>query len=144
MDISRGECFSFFGHPIHYRYPRTTFAPPPSSNSDPRSHSGPFSPLLTTVPTFIFIARRIQLFFPSSTRVELLIYVARDACIFCGSCWLAVVLLFIFLLPCCFPLCSQMFCCFLLCFQLFCFFSFSFQIVCSLSSFSFPRVDCGS
>ena len=52
-------------------YPRTTLALPPSSNSDPGSHSGPSFPLPTTVRAFIFIARRIQHFLPSSTRVEL-------------------------------------------------------------------------
>ena len=35
------------------------------------SYSGPSSPLPTSVLAFIFIARRIQHFLPSSTRVEL-------------------------------------------------------------------------
>ena len=52
----------FFPHPIYY--PRTTLALPPSSNSDPGSHSGPSSPIPTTLRAFIFIARRIQHFFP--------------------------------------------------------------------------------
>ena len=43
----------------------------PSSNSDPGPHSGPFSPLPTTVHSSIFIARRLEHFLPSSTRVEL-------------------------------------------------------------------------
>ena len=55
-----------------YCYPRTILALPPSSNSDPGSHSGPSSPLPTTVHAFIFIARRSQHFLPSSTRVEFL------------------------------------------------------------------------
>ena len=59
----------FLHHPIYY--PCTTFAIPLSSNSDPGSHRGPFSPLPTTVRAFIFIAGRFQHFIPSSTRVEL-------------------------------------------------------------------------
>ena len=50
----------FFFHPIYC--PRTTLMLPPSSNLDPESHSGPFSPLPTTVRAFIFIARGIQSF----------------------------------------------------------------------------------
>ena len=57
--------FLFFFHPIYY--PRTTVVLPPSSNPDPWSHSGPSSPLPTTVRSFILIARRIQHFLPSST-----------------------------------------------------------------------------
>ena len=38
-------------------YPRIALALPLSSNSDPRSHSGPSSPLPTTVCAFILIAR---------------------------------------------------------------------------------------
>ena len=60
--------FRFF-HSIYH--PRTTLALPPSSNSDPESHRGPSSLLPTKVRAFIFIARRIQHFLPSSTRVEL-------------------------------------------------------------------------
>ena len=61
--------FSFL-HPIYF--PRTTLALPPSSSSDPGSHSGPSSPLPTTVRAFrFFIARTIQYFLPPSTRVEL-------------------------------------------------------------------------
>ena len=59
----------------HYFYPRTTLALPPSSNSDPGSHSGPSSPLPTMhgyVPSF-FIARRTRHFLPSATRVELIV-----------------------------------------------------------------------
>ena len=41
-----------------------------SRNSDPGSQSRLFSPLPTTVLAFIFIARRVQHFLPSSTRVE--------------------------------------------------------------------------
>ena len=41
--------------------PRTTLALPPSSNSDPGSHSGPSSSLPTSARAFIFTARRIQL-----------------------------------------------------------------------------------
>ena len=48
-----------------------SLALPPSSSSDPGSHSGPSSPLPTTVRAFLFVARRIQRFLPSSTRVEL-------------------------------------------------------------------------
>ena len=60
--------FSF--HPIYF--PRNTLlALPPSSNSDPGSHSGPSSPLPTTVHASILVARRIEYSLPSSTRVEL-------------------------------------------------------------------------
>ena len=59
----------YFLRPIYY--PRTTRALPPSSNSDPWSDSGPSFPLPTTVRAFNFVARRIQHFLPSSTRVEL-------------------------------------------------------------------------
>ena len=62
-------CNNFFPHPICY--PRTTLALLPSSNSDPGSHSEPFSPLPTSVRAFIFIARRIQHFLPASTRVKM-------------------------------------------------------------------------
>ena len=41
----------------------------PVTSSDPGSHSGPYSPLPTTVRAFIFIARMIQHFLPSLTRV---------------------------------------------------------------------------
>ena len=66
-------------HPMAYsRYningmfhPRTTLALPPRSTSDPGSHNGFSSFLPTTVRAFIFFARRIQHFLPSSTRVEL-------------------------------------------------------------------------
>ena len=50
----------FFFHPLYY--PRTTLALPPSSNSDPGSHSGPSSPLPTTVRAFIFIAGILEHF----------------------------------------------------------------------------------
>ena len=61
----------FFLHPIYY--PRTTLSLPPSGrSSDPRSHSGPSSPLPTAVRAFIFIARRIlHVLLPLSTRVQL-------------------------------------------------------------------------
>ena len=62
--------FSFF-LPRSIYYPRTTLALSPSSNSDPGSHSGPSSPLPTTVRAFIYVARRIRHFLSSSTRVEL-------------------------------------------------------------------------
>ena len=62
-------CNIFFLHPIYY--PRTNLALPPSSNSDPGSHSRPSSSLPTSARAFIFIARRSQHFLPSSTRVEL-------------------------------------------------------------------------
>ena len=61
--------FFIFFHPIYY--PRLTFELPPSSNSDPGSHSGPSSPLSTTVRAFMCFARRTQHFLPSSTCVEL-------------------------------------------------------------------------
>ena len=50
----------FFLHLMYY--PRTTLALPPSSNSDPGSHSGPFSSLPTSARAIIFlviIARRL-------------------------------------------------------------------------------------
>ena len=61
--------FFFFLNPIYYL--RITLALPPSSRSDPGSHIGPSFPLPTTVRAFIFIARNIQHFLPSSTRVKL-------------------------------------------------------------------------
>ena len=60
--------FILFLHPSYY--PRTTLALPPSSNSDPGSHSGPSWPLPTTARAFIFIVRRTQHFNPSSIHVE--------------------------------------------------------------------------
>ena len=42
---------------ISIHYPRTTLALPPSSNSDPGSCSGPFSPLPTTVRVPSFLSR---------------------------------------------------------------------------------------
>ena len=62
----------FFFHPIYYLRP--SFSLPPSGNSDRGSHSRLFSP-----PTHygsclaFFIARRFQIFLPSSTRVQLYI-----------------------------------------------------------------------
>ena len=67
-------------HPIYY--PGTTLALPPSSNSDLGSYSRPFSPVPTTVRAFIFIifmARRTQYFYPSTTRVELCVPTLRGA-----------------------------------------------------------------
>ena len=61
-------CNIFFLHPIYH--PRTILALPPSSNSDPGSHSGPSSSLPTSARAYIFTARRIEHFLPSSTRVE--------------------------------------------------------------------------
>ena len=53
-------------------YPGITLALPASSNSDPGSHSGPFSPLPTSaIRAFFFIAGRVQHFLPSLTLVEL-------------------------------------------------------------------------
>ena len=57
-----------FLRPIYY--PRTTLALPPTSSSNPVSHSGPSSPVPTTVRAFTFTARRIQHFLPSSTRAN--------------------------------------------------------------------------
>ena len=62
--------FSFFSIPLNIF--ALLFSLPPSRNSDPGSHGRLFSP-----PTHydsclaFFIARRFQLFLPSSTRVEL-------------------------------------------------------------------------
>ena len=47
-----------------------SFLPLPRLNSDLRSLSRLCSPLPTTARAFIFIARRVQSFFPSSTRIE--------------------------------------------------------------------------
>ena len=74
------KVYIFPFHPIYY--PHTTLALHPSSNSDPGSHSGPSSPLPTTVHAFIFIGRRIQHFLPSSTRVEF--YLPTLIFIFCS------------------------------------------------------------
>ena len=69
-------CHAFFSLPIFFLhpicYPRTTtLALPPRGNSDRGSHGGPSSPLpTTTVRAFVFVARRIQHFLSSSTRVE--------------------------------------------------------------------------
>ena len=68
----------FFLH-HHIYYPRTTLALPPSSNSDPGSHSGPSSSIPTTVRDFVFVARTLQHFLPPSTRVEMLIYTVKGA-----------------------------------------------------------------
>ena len=47
----------------------------PRRNSDhSRSKSRLFCPLPTTVRAFVFIARRVQLFLPSSTRIKLRLY----------------------------------------------------------------------
>ena len=51
----------FFFHPIYY--PRTTLALPPSSNSDPGSHSGPSSSLPTSACAFISRGES-SIFFP--------------------------------------------------------------------------------
>ena len=62
---------SSFSHPIYY--PRTTLALPPSSSSITQIRgqlSRLFSPLPTTVRAFIFIARIMHHFLPSSARVE--------------------------------------------------------------------------
>ena len=60
-----------FAHPIYYLRPFSFTFSHPRRNLDPGSHSGPFSPLPTTVRTFTSISRRTQHFPPSSTRVEL-------------------------------------------------------------------------
>ena len=65
-------CFSSFSIPFIIFVP--FFSLPPSRNSDPGSHSRRFSPpphYARFVPC-IFIVTRLQLFLPSSTRVELL------------------------------------------------------------------------
>ena len=55
-------CFSYvFVRPIYY--PRTTLALPPSSKSDPGSHSGPSSPLLRHMPSFLS-REELNIFFP--------------------------------------------------------------------------------
>ena len=55
-------CFLFFFvfHPIYY--PRTALALPPSSNSDPGSHSGPSSLLPPAVRNFIFHREKCSFF----------------------------------------------------------------------------------
>ena len=70
----RSFFFAFISYLRPFYYPGPILALPPSSKSDPGSHSGPSSPLPTTIRVFIFIiciARIIQSFLPSSTRVEL-------------------------------------------------------------------------
>ena len=66
MCVHRFRTFQLFLillHPIYY--PRTTLALPPSSNSDPGSHSGPSSPVPTTVRAFIFYRyEELSIFFP--------------------------------------------------------------------------------
>ena len=58
------------GYYLHTFY--FSFSPSLSRRiSDPESPSKPFSPLPTTARAFSFIARKIQHFLPSSTRVEL-------------------------------------------------------------------------
>ena len=52
VDFFTSSHFFLFLHSIYY--PRTPLALPPSSNSDPGSHSRPSSPLPTTVRDFIF------------------------------------------------------------------------------------------
>ena len=55
--------FFFASHPIHY--PRNTLALPPSSKSDPGSHSGPFFPLPNEVRAFNFFFREKKSAFSS-------------------------------------------------------------------------------
>ena len=50
-----------------------------SRNSDPGSQSKPFSPLPTTVLACVFIARRVQHFLTSSTRVKICLPLADRA-----------------------------------------------------------------
>ena len=65
--------FSFSFFPSHWLSSPFFFLPPINSrNSDPGSHSRLFFPLHTVAR--IFIARRFQLFLPSSTCVELCAY----------------------------------------------------------------------
>ena len=77
--------FFFYFRPIHY--PRSALAlPSPSSNPDPGSHSGASSPSPLRYASSFFIARVVQHFLPSSTRVELclptLLGALRFFCIF--------------------------------------------------------------
>ena len=70
------------------------FSLPPSRNSDPRSHiAGPSPPSQLQFMSFVFIARRLQPFLPTSTRVEYLLsyeyhnsrrFVDMSACRFHG------------------------------------------------------------
>ena len=46
----------------------------PRHDSVPGSHSRPCSPLPTTVRAYVFIARRVQHFLPSSIRIELFLH----------------------------------------------------------------------
>ena len=61
-----GTVHSFFSSHL---LSSTTLALPPSSNSDPGSHSGPSSPLPTTVPAFICYREKTQLFIVDSRRI---------------------------------------------------------------------------
>ena len=60
MPLEKRVLSFLFFYPIYY--PRTTLAHPPSSNSDPGSHSGPSSPLPTTVRAFVFMAKNNRAF----------------------------------------------------------------------------------
>ena len=60
--------YTYFLLPIYD--PCTTLVLPPSRNSDPGSHRGPFSPLPTTVQPSILPREEPSIFLPSSTRVE--------------------------------------------------------------------------
>ena len=53
--------FCFIFSSSHFESSHYTLALPPSSNSDPGSHSGASSPIPTTMRAFIFIARRLML-----------------------------------------------------------------------------------
>ena len=63
------NCTSFL-FPIPFIVMLALLSPSQWYNLDPGSYSGLPSPLPSTVPALIFIARIFQLFFPSSIRVD--------------------------------------------------------------------------
>ena len=64
------EVFIYFFHPFYYLRP-SILSPSYSRSSDPGSHSRVYPPPHYGSCLAFFIARRFQLFLPSSTRAEL-------------------------------------------------------------------------
>ena len=62
--------FFFSSHLQQCFFPLTSPELSPFYSSNPGSHSGHFSPVPATVRASIFVARIVQYFLPSSTRVE--------------------------------------------------------------------------
>ena len=77
--------FVFFCHPVYYLHP--FFLAPSLVATQIRGHiAGSFPPSPPRFVPCIFIARRFQLFLPSSTRVELRLYIHTNHAGVVGSC----------------------------------------------------------